>query len=70
MTFLAALRCDGLSAPCVFDGPINGECFRAYVDQQLTPTLKPGDIVVMDNLPAHKVKGVRQGIEGAGASLL
>ncbi len=69
MTFLAALRCDGLTAPCVFDGPINGECFRAYVDQQLIPTLKPGDIVVMDNLGSHKSKAVRDAIKAAGARL-
>ena len=48
MTFIAALRCDQLTAPCVFDGPINGQSFRAYVDQILVPTLKPGDIVIMD----------------------
>src|ERR1700730_3655227 len=52
LTFLGALRCDSLTAPCVFDGPINGECFRAYVEQQLVPVLKPGDIVIMDNLAA------------------
>ena len=69
MTFLAALRCDGLTAPCVFDGPINGECFRAYVEQQLIPTLKPGDIVVMDNLGSHKSKAVRDAIKRAGARL-
>ncbi len=69
MTFLAALRCDGLTAPCVFDGPINGECFRAYVDQFLVPTLKPGDIVVMDNLGSHKGKAVRDAITAAGARL-
>jgi transposase len=69
MTFLAALRCDGLTAPCVFDGPINGECFRAYVDQQLIPTLKPGDIVVMDNLGSHKSMAVRDAIKAAGARL-
>ncbi len=69
MTFLAALRCDGLTAPCVFDGPINGECFRAYVDQQLIPTLRPGDIVVMDNLGSHKSRAVREAIKRAGASL-
>ena len=54
LTFLGALRCDRLAAPCVFDGPINGQCFRAYVEQQLVPVLKPGDIVVMDNLGSHK----------------
>ena len=69
MTFLAALRCDGLTAPCVFDGPINGECFRAYVEQQLIATLKPGDIVVMDNLGSHKSKAVRDAIKAAGARL-
>jgi transposase len=66
-TLIAALRHDGLTAPCVFDGPINGEKFRAYVEQILVPTLQPGDIVVMDNLASHKVAGVRQAIEAAGA---
>ena len=66
-TFVAALRHDRLTAPCVFDGPINGEKFRAYVEQILVPTLAPGDLVVMDNLASHKVAGVRQAIEGAGA---
>jgi transposase len=66
-TFVAALRYDGLTAPCVFDGPINGEKFRAYVEQVLAPTLRPGEIVVVDNLGAHKVAGVRQTIEAAGA---
>lgn len=69
MTFLAALRCGGLTAPCVFDGPINAECFRAYVDQQLVGTLKPGDIVVMDNLGSHKGPAVREAIRAAGARL-
>ena len=69
-TFLAALRHDGLSAPGVFDGAINGARFLAYVEQVLAPTLRPGDIVVMDNLAAHKVEGVRQAIEGRGARLL
>ena len=69
MTFLAALRCDGLTAPCVFDGPINGACFRAYVDQQLIAALKPGDIVVMDNLGSHKGKAIRDAIKVAGARL-
>ena len=67
MTFLAALRCDRLTAPCVFDGPINGVCFRAYVEQQLIPTLKPGDIVIMDNLGSHKAKAIRDAIKAAGA---
>ena len=66
-TFVAALRHDRLTAPCVFDGPINGEKFRAYVEQILVPTLAAGDLVVMDNLASHKVAGVRQAIEGAGA---
>lgn len=66
-TFVAALRHDRLTAPCVFDGPINGEKFRAYVEQILAPTLAAGDLVVMDNLASHKVAGVRQAIEGAGA---
>lgn len=69
MTFLAALRNDGVTAPCVFDGPINGESFRAYVEQVLVPTLKPGDIVVMDNLGSHKGAAVRAAIEAAGAEL-
>lgn len=69
MTFLAALRCDQLTAPCVFDGPIDGLCFRAYVDQILLPTLRPGDIVIMDNLGSHKSKAVRNAIKQAGARL-
>jgi transposase len=69
-TFLAALRHDGLSAPCVFDGAINGARFLAWVEQALAPTLRPGDVVVMDNLAAHKVAGVRAAIEAAGAELL
>jgi transposase len=69
-TFLAALRHDGLSAPCVFDGAINGARFLAYIEQALAPTLRPGDIVVLDNLKAHKVKGVRKAIEACGARLL
>jgi transposase len=68
-TFLGALRCDRLTAPCVFDGPINGECFRAYVEQQLVPTLKPGDIVVLDNLGSHKSAALRRTIKAAGARL-
>jgi transposase len=69
LTFLGALRCDRLTAPCVFDGPINGVCFRAYVQQQLAPVLKPGDIVIMDNLGSHKGKAVRRIIEAKGARL-
>jgi transposase len=69
-TFIGALRCDGLVAPSVFDGAINGELFLAYVEQVLVPTLKPGDIVIMDNLRSHKVAGVREAIVAAGATLL
>lgn len=69
LTFVGALRHDGLAAPCVFDGPINGTCFRAYVEQVLLPTLKPGDIVVMDNLGSHKSSAVKQMIRSAGARL-
>ena len=69
MTFVGALRHDGIIAPWVIDGPINGESFRTYVEQVLVPELRPGDIVVMDNLPAHKGEGVRLAIEGAGAEL-
>ena len=69
-TFLAALRCDRVEAPCLFDGPINGERFRAYVEQFLVPALKPDDIVVADNLGSHKGKAVRQAIKSAGARLL
>jgi transposase len=69
-TFLAALRGDRLTAPCVIDGPINGLTFQAYVEQILVPTLKPGDIVIIDNLGSHKGKAVRNAIEQAGAFLL
>jgi transposase len=68
-TFTGALRLSGMTAPMVLDGAMNGANFRAYVDQVLVPTLNPGDIVVMDNLPAHKAEGVRQAIEQAGAEL-
>ena len=69
-TFIGALRCDGLVAPAVFDGAINGGLFVDYVEQVLMPTLKPGDLVIMDNLRCHKVKGVREAIEAAGAGIL
>lgn len=69
LTFLGALRWDRLTAPCVFDGPINGQCFRAYVEQQRVPVLEPGDIVVMDNLGSHKSTTVRQMIQATGAKL-
>ena len=69
-TFLAALRVDGLTAPLVVDGAINGELFLAYVQQQLAPRLQPGDMVVMDNLSSHKVQGVREAIESVGARVV
>lgn len=69
LTFLGALRADALTAPCVFDGPINADCFRAYVEQELVPTLRPGDIVIMDNLGSHKGAAVRRLIRAAGARL-
>jgi len=69
-TFLAALRNDRIEAPCLFDGPINGERFRAYVEQFLVPTLKPGDVVILDNLGSHKGKAVRTAIRSVGARLV
>jgi transposase len=69
-TFTGALRLDGLTAPMVLDGPMNCEAFRAYVDQVLVPTLRPGEIVIMDNLPAHRPTEFRVAIEAAGAILL
>lgn len=68
-TFVCALRSEGLVAPLVFDGPINGKAFRAWVEQMLAPNLKPGDIVVMDNLGSHKVKGIHAAIQAKGAQL-
>ena len=69
LTFLAALRCDRIAAPCVIDGPIDGTSFRAYVEQFLVPTLSAGDIVIMDNLGSHKSRAVRHLIRSAGAKL-
>lgn len=69
-TFLAALRSSGFTAPLVVDGPMNGNVFLAYVEQQLIQTLKPGDLVVMDNLSSHKRAGVREAIESVGAELM
>jgi transposase len=69
LTFLGALRCDRLTAPCLFDGPINGECFRAYVEQVLVPQLQPDDVVIMDNLGSHKSVQLRRLIRAAGAKL-
>ena len=70
MTFIAALRHDAITAPCVFDGPINGESFQRYIEQFLLPTLKPGDLVIMDNLGSHKGEAVRAAIRMAGARLI
>jgi transposase len=69
LTVIAALRCDCLTAPYVIDGALDGPSFLAYVEQVLVPTLRKGDIVFMDNLRTHKVDGVRQAIEAAGAKL-
>ena len=69
LTFLAALRCDRIDAPCVIDGPINGLSFRAYVEQFLVPALTAGDIVIMDNLGSHKRETIRRLIRAAGAKL-
>lgn len=68
-TFVAGLTLDGFIAPLVVDGPMNGDVFRAYAEQQLSSALRPGDLVIMDNLAAHKVRGVREAIESAGAEL-
>lgn len=70
LTFIAALRVDRIDAPCLFDGPINGERFRAWVERFLVPTLRPGDIVVLDNLGSHKGSAVRHAIRAAGATRL
>ena len=66
---IAALRLEGLGAPAVFDGPIDNPTFRAYVEQVLVPTLRPGDVVVLDNLAVHKQPAVRAAIEAVGAHL-
>ena len=68
-TFTAGLRTDGLVAPMLLDGPMDGVAFEAYLRQVLVPVLRPGDMVIMDNLPAHKGPAVRKAIEDAGASL-
>ena len=70
LTFVAALRCDGIHAPCLLDQPINAVSFRTYGEQFLVPTLRPGDVVVMDNLASHKGKAVRKVIQAAGAKLI
>jgi transposase len=69
-TFVGALRADGIIAPMVLDGAMNGAAFLAYVEQVLVPALRPGDVVIMDNLGSHLVAGVRKAIEGAQARLL
>jgi len=69
-TFVGALRLGGMTAPMVLDGPMDGAWFVAYVEQVLVPTLSPGDIVVLDNLPAHKAAAAREAIEAVGANLL
>ncbi len=69
-TFTAGLRLSGMTAPMLLDGPMNGAAFLAYAEQVLAPELRPGDIVVMDNLPAHRISGAREAIEKAGARLL
>jgi transposase len=69
-TFVAAFRLGGLFAPLVVDGALNGEIFAAYVRQQLAPRLRPGDVLVMDNLPTHKVKGVAEAVNARDARLL
>ena len=70
MTFTAGLRLSGMTAPMIMDGPMDGEAFLTYVKRVLVPTLAQGDIVIMDNLPAHKVSGVRERIEAVGAELV
>ena len=69
-TFIGGLRLTGMAAPMLIDGPINGEIFRAYVERVLVPELRPGDIVIMDNLGSHKSAAVRDAIEAAGAELV
>ena len=70
VTFVGGLTLGGFIAPMLLDGPMDGEAFRAWCEQMLAPLLRPGHIVVMDNLAAHKVEGVRQAIEARGATLL
>ena len=68
-TFIGGLRLTGMTAPMVLDGPMTGEWFKAYVEQILVPTLRPGDIVILDNLPAHNTVGAKLAIEAVGASM-
>jgi transposase len=69
LTFVAGLRHNGMTAPFVIEGAMNGRAFLTYVERCLVPTLKRKDVVIMDYLPTHKVKGVREAIEAAGATL-
>ena len=69
LTFIAALRHDRITAPLLLQGAMNGQIFRAYVEQMLAPTLKPGDVVIMDNVRVHKVAGVSEAIEVRGATV-
>jgi transposase len=69
-TFTAGLRLSGMTAPFILEGPMDGEGFLAYVEQVLAPTLRPGDVVIIDNLPAHRVTGAKAAIEAKGANLL
>jgi transposase len=69
LTFVAGLRCDHITAPCLLDGPIDAESFRAWLEQLLVPTLRPGDIVAMDNLSSHKDPAIRRAFRSTGAKL-
>lgn len=69
-TILSSVRLDGTTVPCIFDDALNGDLFREYIRQFLAQTLHPGDVVVMDNLSAHKVSGVVEAIEAVGASVM
>lgn len=69
-TLIAGLRATGITAPCVLDGAVNGRLFRAYVEQILAPTLEPGDILLLDNLPSHKVAGIQEAVEARDARIL
>lgn len=69
ITFTGALRLSGMTAPMILDGAMDGDAFRVYVRDFLAPTLRKGDIVIMDNLPSHKVTGIREAVEAVGAKL-
>ena len=69
-TIAAGLRIDGIAAPMLLEGPVNGDAFLAYIEQVVVPELAIGETVIMDNLASHKVAGVREAIEAAGAKLL